>query len=97
MDNFLGNYVDDVTLFNDFKQDCSKELAVQAEKAKNNLNGYYGDDIDFVVIEVEGYYCVAILCSNELPYEIGEIVAPFDKDHIYPIQKLITKFAFKRY
>lgn len=31
------------------------------------------------------------------PYTLGEMITPFDKDRIYPLQGLVTQFAFKRY
>ena len=31
------------------------------------------------------------------PYTLGEMIAPFDKERIYPLQGLVTQFSFKRY
>ena len=60
------------------------------------LKGYYPGGSEFVVIEVEGYNCVACLCDEFYPYELGKTVAPFDENQIYPVQGLTTKYAFQR-
>ena len=98
MENYLNNYVEAITTVEEFKHEYP-ELAEQAEKAKSNLKSYYpnADEDDYIVIEVESYNCIAVKLDNELPYTVGEIIAPFDKNRTYPRQELITKFAFKRY
>lgn len=98
MENYLGNYIDAITTVEEFKNECPK-LAEKAEFAKEYLKGFYGqaDRDDFIVIEVEGYKCVAVIVDDGLPYEIGEQIAPFDENRTYPLQGLETKFAFKRY
>ncbi len=98
MENYLNNYVEAITTVKEFKHDYP-ELAEQAERAKANLRSYYphANESDYIVIEVESYKCVAVILDNDLPYTVGEIIAPFDKNRIYPIQGLVTKFAFKRY
>ena len=37
---------------------------------------------------------VAVNLDCFLPYTVGETIAPFDKDRIYPLQGLVTEFAF---
>lgn len=98
MENYLNNYIEAITTVEEFKHDYP-ELAGQAEKAKEYLKGRYpnADEDDFIVITVESYKCVAVILDNFLPYTVGEIIAPFDKNRIYPIQGLVTVFAFKRY
>lgn len=71
-------------------------LAEKAEQALQYLKGYYPNGSEFVVIEVEGYNCVACLCDEFYPYELGSSVAPFDENQIYPVQGLTTKYAFQR-
>ena len=98
MDNFLSNYVDAITTVEQFKKEYPN-LAEKAEFAKEYLKGFYGqaDEDNFIVIEVETYYCVAVIVDDGLPYELGEHIAPFDENRTYPLQGLETKFSFKRY
>ena len=94
----MKSYLDDIYTVKEFQRD-NPALAEQAEKALQYLKGRYpnSNNDDFVVIEVEGYKCVAFLTDEFSPYTIGEMIAPFDKDRIYPLQGLITQYAFKRY
>lgn len=94
----MENYIDEITTVEEFKKQCP-ELAEMADRAKRYLVGEYmqADEDDFIVIEVESYKCVAVKLDNFLPYTVGETIAPFDKDKIYPLQGLVTQFAFKRY
>lgn len=98
MENFLSNYIDAITTVKEFKNEYPK-LAEKAQSAKEYLKGFYGqaDEDDFIVIEVETYYCVSVIVDNGLPYELGDNIAPFDENRTYPLQGLETKFAFKRY
>lgn len=94
----MKNYLDEIYTVSEFKRD-NPALAEQAEKALQYLKGRYPNshNDDFVVIEVEGYKCVAFLTDEFSPYTLGEMIAPFDKDQIYPLQGLVTQYAFKRY
>lgn len=98
MENYLGNYIDAITTVKQFKNDNPK-LAEKAEFAKEYLKGFYEqlNENDFIVIEVESYYCVAVVLDHHLPYIVGDHIAPFDENRTYPLQGLETKFAFKRY
>ena len=73
--------------------------SVRDERAKQYLKGYCpnSDNATFVVIEVEGYKCVAYLLDEFHPYTLASSIAPFDKDRLYPLQGLITQYTFKRY
>ena len=92
----MKNYLEEVYTVSEFKRD-NPELAEQAERAMQYLKGYCPDDAVFVVIEVEGYNCVAYLTDEFSPFVLGNHIAPFDKDRIYPLQGLILQYAFKRY
>ena len=98
MDNFLSNYVNAVTTVEEFKKSY-QELAEKAESAKEYLKGFYEQlkEDDFIIIEVESYYCVAVVLDYTLPYIVGDHIAPFDKNRTYPLQGLETIFIFKRY
>lgn len=98
MKNYSGNYVDAITTLKQFKNDNPK-LAKNAEFAKEYLKGFYEqlNEDDFIVIEVESYYCVAVVLDYKLPYIIGDHIAPFDEDRTYPLQGLETTFNFKKY
>ena len=94
----MKSYLDEIYTVSEFKRD-NPALAEQAEKALEYLNGYCpnSEESTFVVIEVEGYKCVTYLADEFAPYELAETIAPFDKERIYPLQGLVTEYAFKRY
>ena len=94
----MKNYIDEIYTVEQFIQD-NPELAEQAERAKDYLKGYCqnNDDVTYVIIEVEGYKCIAYLVDEFSPYILAEMIAPFDNDRIYPLQGLVTNYAFKRY
>lgn len=94
----MTNYLDEIYSVEQFKQD-HPDLAEQAERAKDYLKGYCqnGDDVTYVIIEVEGYKCVAYLVDEFSPYILAEMIAPFDKERMYPLQGLTTHYSFKRY
>lgn len=98
MENYLGNYIDAITTLKQFKNENPK-LAEKAESAKEYLKGFYDrlKEDDFIIIEVERYYCVAVVLDYKLPYIVGDHIAPFDENRTYPLQGLETKFAFKKY
>lgn len=91
----MKNYLDEIYTLSEFKRD-NTALAEKAEQALQYLKGYYPNGSEFVVIEVEGYNCVACLCDEFYPYELGKTIAPFDEKQIYPVQGLTTKYAFQR-
>ena len=91
----MKNYLDEIYTLSEFKKD-NPTLAEKAEQALQYIKGYYPKDNVFVVIEVEGYNCVACLRDEFYPYELGTSVAPFDENQIYPVQGLVTKYAFQR-
>ena len=47
-----------------------------------------------VLVEVEGYDCLTIVDEDD---NVNEMVYPFDKNRIYPMQKIEQKLYFKRY
>lgn len=91
----MKNYLDEIYTLSEFKRD-NPALVQKAEQALQYLKGYYPNGSEFVVIEVEGYNCVACLRDEFSPYELGSSVAPFDENQIYPVQGLTTKYAFQR-
>ncbi len=94
----MKSYIDGIHTVKEFQRD-NPALAAQAERALDYLKGYCpnSEDKTFVIIEVEGYKCVAYLTDEFSPYTLSEMIAPFDKDRIYPLQRLVTQYAFKRY
>ena len=93
----MKNYLDEIYTVSEFQRD-HPALAEIAERALNYLKRYRPNSADatFIVIEVEGYKCVACLRDEFFPYELGSSVAPFDENQIYPVQGLTTKYAFQR-
>ena len=94
----MKNHLDEIYTVSEFQRD-NPALAKKAERALNYLKGYClgSKDATFVIIEVEGYKCVAFLLDDFSPYTLADMIAPFNKDRIYPLQGLVTQFAFKRY
>lgn len=97
-ENLMKNYLDEIYTVPEFKRDNSA-LTEQAEKALLYLKVRYPNshNDDFVVIEVEGYNCIAYLTDEFSLYVLGKHIAPFDKDRIYPLQGLVTVYTFQRY
>ena len=94
----MRSYIDNIYTVKEFQRD-NPALTEQAKRALNYLKGYCPncEDKTFVVIEVEGYKCVAYLTDEFAPYVLSDMVAPFDRERIYPLQGLVTQYAFKRY
>lgn len=94
----MKNYLDEIYTVKEFTRD-NPSLAHNAQRAKDYLKECYpkASEDDFVIIEVEGYKCVACLKDNFAPYELANVIAPFDENIMYPRQELITKYAFKTY
>lgn len=94
----MKNYLEEIYTVKQFMCECPS-LAENARRALDTLKSFYpnGEDDDFVVIEVEGYHCVAYLIDSFSPYVLAETIAPFDQERIYPIQGLVTRYSFKRY
>ena len=70
----MKNYLDEIYTVSEFKRD-NPALAEQAERALQYLKGYCqnSDDVTYVIIEVEGYKCVAYLTDEFSPYLLAEI------------------------
>ena len=68
----MKNYLDEIYTVPEFKRD-NPTLAEQAEKALQYLQGRYPNshNDNFVVIEVEGYNCIACLTDEFSPYVLG--------------------------
>ena len=94
----MENDPDEIYTVSEFQRD-NPALAEKAERARNYLKGYCPNSGDktFVIIEVEGYKCVACLTDEFAPYVLSDMIAPFDKERIYPLQGLVTQYAFRRY
>ena len=94
----MKNYLDEIYTVSEFQRD-HPALAEKAERALNYLKGYCpgSEDATFVIIEVESYKCVAFLLNDFSPCTLADMIAPFDENKIYPLQELVTLYAFKRY
>lgn len=94
----MKNYLDEIYTVSEFQRD-NPALAEKAERALNYLKGYCpgSEGATFVIIEVEGYKCIAFLLDDFSPCTLADMIAPFDENKIYPLQGLVTLYAFKRY
>lgn len=94
----MKSYLDEIYTVKEFQRD-NPALAEQADRALNYLKGYCSnsEDTTFVIIEVEGYKCIAYLTDEFTPYVLSDMIAPFDRERIYPLQGLVTQYAFRRY
>ena len=86
----------------DFRNTANEQMKKVIERAldyaRNNLtDGYAKDDDDFVVITVEGYYCITLGQNQFIPLTINPRVFPFDNERIYPMQEIEQKIYFKQY
>lgn len=82
----MKNYIDEFCPVSVFKQENSA-LSKQAEKAMQYLKGFCPgiEEDKYVVIEVEGYYCVAGMLDDFCPYTLSSEIAPFDENRNYPL------------
>ncbi len=64
----MKNYLDEIYTVSEFQRD-HPALAEKAERALSYLKGYCpgSEDATFVIIEVEGYKCVAFLLEDSPP------------------------------
>lgn len=74
-------------------------------KALDYAKSHYNDNftLNYTVINVEGYKCIAHYkvdahCKTDTnaDLELDEIIYPFDKERLYPIQGLQLEYSFKR-
>lgn len=93
----MKNYIDEIYSVSEFMRD-NPAFANQAEKALQYLKGHCpnSEGTIFVVIEVENYNCVAYLADEFAPYTLAEMIAPFDKDRIYPPSGTCNKVRFRK-
>ena len=93
----MTNYIEEIKTVDGFAAEASTKLKEKALAAKDYLKGRYQNvnDNDFVVIEVEGYHCIALIKAK--PCILDDIIAPFDEQSLYPLQELVTQYAFKIY
>ena len=68
-------------------------------RALENAMLHYQDDRKrrFVIINVEGYDCIAHTANEYYPEILDEIIFPYVENRIYPIQALELKYNFKLY
>ncbi len=94
----MKNYIDEYCVVTKFKEDNPK-LSEQVEKAYHLLKRQYpnAEEDEFVVIKVEGYYCVACIIDFFTPKELGRTIQPFDEKQVYPMQGLVTEYEFERF
>lgn len=50
---------------------------------------------DFIVIQVDGYDCIAYVIDEFNPIEIHPEIYPFDEEKVYPAQELELKYQFR--
>ena len=95
----MTNYIEEIKTVDRFAAEASPKLKEKALAAKDYLKGRYENvnDKDFVVIEVEGYHCIALIKTKAKPCILDDIIAPFDEQSLYPLQELVTQYAFKIY
>lgn len=95
----MTNYIEEIKTVERFAAEASPKLKEKVLAAKDYLKGRYQNvnENDFVVIEVEGYNCIALIKTKAKPCISDDIIAPFDEQSLYPLQELVTQYAFKVY
>ena len=80
-----------------FYRQCNEQERAVVVRAVNYARGWFPDaeDDDFIVIRIEGYYCIAFITDEFTPIEVSEKVVPFDSEKVYPLQCLEQKICFK--
>ena len=93
--------INDYENFSQFTADCYNDEALRknALKAKEYLQNWVStdEDTEYVIIKVEDYYNVCIVIDEFSPIEICTTVAPFDREQIYPIQKIKKEIRYMTY
>lgn len=78
---------------NDLGESELKENAIRAADyagiEKENYNEYF-------IIKVEGYYNIVHIVSEGDINELDSVVYPFDRERIYPEQRIEQKIVYKR-
>ena len=82
-----------------FYRQCNEDERAVVVRAVNYAREWFPDaeDDEFIVIKVEGYYCIAFITDVFTPIEVSEKVVPFDSEKVYPLQCLEQKVYFKRF
>lgn len=80
-----------------FYRQCNEAERAVLVRAISYARGWFPDaeDDDFIVIRVEGYYCIGYITNEFTPIEVSERVVPFDSERVYPLQCLEQKVCFK--
>ena len=93
---------DNWTDFDNERDELQQYIAEEldnGEKADKIINiidnnwSFFAEEVA-VLVEVEGYDCLTIVDEDD---NVNEMVYPFDKNRIYPMQKIEQKLYFKRY
>jgi hypothetical protein len=71
------------------------DLKTNAKKALTIAKGYFTGDIEFIVINVENYHCIAGIFDEFSPIDIFRQVFPFDDKRFILCKKLSRKFILK--
>ena len=69
---------------------ASGNKSTNMDKAYKRAQEHF-DDFDFenyIIINVEGYSCIAHITDHFTPIEISRDIFPFDKENVYPMQGL---------
>lgn len=87
-----------IAMYNTSTEKVKETINRALEYAKSNLtDGWKKLDDDFIIINVEGYACIALVTSEWEPIEICDRVFPFDNERIYPMQEIEQKVYFKTF
>lgn len=70
------------------------DLATFAVTAWDVYSGFSNDLDSYVVIRVGEYYAITKIFSEWVPIEVSEWVRPFDKNGIYPLQRIQKKIEW---
>lgn len=81
-----------MALNNEFRTKLEKKAL---KIVQSNIDFFIGHKA--VIIDVEGYKCVAKITNEWRPIEICSAVFPFDEEKTYPRQDIEKKYVFKRY
>ena len=77
---------------------ASGKYAENMDKAyKIAKNRFGGDAMDYVVIKVEGYECIAKVLNRFNQIEITREVIPFNREKVYPLQAIKIEARFWTY
>ncbi len=87
-------YSDNQVFLSRFIKESFGEVQTNAKRAADYAGIRKEDYDDYIVILIDGYYNIVKILDDNYPQELDETVYPFDKNRIYPIQRIKQEISY---